>query len=112
MGTCRCRFCRAFSINRRLSGEMVAYQKIVLCCHVTSELSVTDDENEKISETKTPKVQHICDRQHFDFVRNTHTEAQPLEYTVLARPCEKNALIRSLVMNLSSQSSTSYYCVC
>ena len=44
-----------------------------------------DDENEKINETKTLKVQHICDRRHFDFVRNTNTEAQPLEYTVPAR---------------------------
>ena len=35
-----------------------------------------------MNKTKTLKVQHICDRRHFDFVRNTHTEAQPLECTV------------------------------
>ena len=64
------------------SGEKVAYQTIVLCGHITSELSVlnhNDDENEKISKTKTLKVQHICDLRHFDFVHNTHTEDQPLE---------------------------------
>ena len=77
------------------SGEIVAYQKIVLCGNATSELSVTTMTTKtKISKTKTLKVQHICDRWHFDFFG---IPIQRLNYlnTQFPRPCEKKKCTNS-----------------
>ena len=87
MGTCRCRFCRAFSINSRFFRQNGRISKncFVLSRYQRAQRNHNNDENENIRKTKTLKVQHICDRRHFNFVRNTHTEAQPLKYTVPER---------------------------
>ena len=96
------------------SGEMVVYEKIVLCGHVTSELSVTT------MTTKTRKwtKQKLWKCNTFAIVDTSILSVIPIQrlnHLNAQFPCAslwKNALIRVLVMNLSSQSSTSYYCVC